>query len=215
MFAVGHLAFGYLLAKACQRLLKVDINLPLVFLLSLLPDADLLFFHDLLHRGITHSIIFLTVVFIPAFLLYRKRSVPYFVAVVQHSLLGDFITGGGAQIFWPLATGFYGLNVSMESNLSIGIEIGGFLIAILVMIFTKDLLKLFKPERKNLLLILPGGAVLVSAVLSWINAASIALLIAHGVFLMIFTVSVFRALFSAAADYGNVETETSNSFDRS
>jgi len=214
MFAIGHLAFGYIFAKACQRILKIDINLPLVFLLSLLPDADLLV-HGLLHRGATHSIIVLTVVFIPVFLFYRKHGVPYFIAIVQHSFPGDFLTGEGAQIFWPLTTRFYGLDVSMASLPAIAVETGGFLIAITVMIFTKDLFKLLKPQMKNLLLILPGGAVLVSAVLSWINAASIVLLIAHGIFFVIFAASVLRILFSAAAHYGDVEAESSDSLNSS
>jgi membrane-bound metal-dependent hydrolase YbcI (DUF457 family) len=193
MFAVSHLAFGYLFAKICQKFLKVDINLPLIFLLSLLPDADLLV-HGLLHRGITHSIIVITIVFIPVFLFYRKQSIPYFIAIIQHSFPDDFITGEGTQIFWPLTAKFFGLEVSMESTLAIAVEVGGFLLAMMVFIVTKDLAKLLKPQVKNLLLILPAAAVLVSAVISWINTASVALLIAHGIFLLIFTASVLSSI---------------------
>lgn len=193
MFAVGHLAFGYLFAKACQKFLKVDINLPLVFLLSLLPDTDLLI-SGLVHRGVTHSIIVLSFAFLPIFMFYQKRSVPYFVAIVQHSFPDDFLTGEGTQILWPLTTRFFGLEVSMTSMLSIAIEIGGFLLAITVLIASKDLVQLLKSQGTNLLLILPAVAVMVSAAISWINAASVALLIAHGVFLLIFTASVFTSI---------------------
>ena len=214
MFAVGHLAFGYLFAKVCQRLLKVDISLPLVFVLSLLPDADLLI-SGLLHRGITHSLIVLTIVFLPAFFFYRKYSVPYFVAVVQHSVPGDFLTGEGTQLFWPLTTKFYGMEVSMQSLSSIAIECGGFLLALTIMVLTKDLSKLFKPQIKNWILILPSGAVLVSAVFSWITVASIVLLIAHAIFLAIFAMSVLRTLFLPTANYGDIKTEAGNSLNRS
>lgn len=215
MFVVGHLAFGYIFAKVCQRLLKVDVNLPLVFLLSLLPDADLLFFHGLLHRGVTHSVIVLTVVFIPVFLFYKKRSVPYYVALIQHVFPGDFITSEGAQIFWPLSTRFYTVGISMESALLISIECTGFILALIIMILTKDLFELLKPQTKNLILILPGGAALVSAALSWVSTASVALLVCHGILLVIFAVGVLRTLLSAAANYSNVKTEAGNSLNRS
>ena len=82
MYAVGHLALGCLFAEAFQRHLKTKINLPLVFLLSLIPDIDLLISDDV-HRGITHSIIVSALVFIPFFVHYWKRSVPYFAALAR------------------------------------------------------------------------------------------------------------------------------------
>ena len=72
-FAVGHMALAYLLGKASAKLLKVNINIPLILFLSIIPDIDILFdflFNSDMHRGPTHSIIVAIVVFIPFFLLY-------------------------------------------------------------------------------------------------------------------------------------------------
>lgn len=188
MFAVGHLAFGYLLAKVCQRFLRTDLNLPLVFLLSLLPDVDL-FIPALAHRGITHSIILLTILFIPIFILYRKNSVPYFVAAAQHSLLGDFIAGG-AQIFSPLTSMSYGLDVALQSLTNVVLEGSGFVLAMLIMILTKDLSGLFKPKMENFLLLLPEGALIGSAFVSWRFSAPVGLFIFHVVLFAVFAVAV-------------------------
>jgi len=94
MFAVGHLALGYILGKTTSKSLNVNLNIPLVLVASMVPDIDLLI-PGLEHRGPTHSLILIFLLFLPAFMLYRERAAPYFVAVVQHSILGDSITGGG------------------------------------------------------------------------------------------------------------------------
>jgi hypothetical protein len=56
MYAVGHFALGYLTSKIASKSLNVNINLPLIFLASVLPDIDLLI-PGLHHRGPLHSII--------------------------------------------------------------------------------------------------------------------------------------------------------------
>jgi len=188
MFAVGHLAFGYLLAKVCQRFLRTDLNLPLVFLLSLLPDIDLLI-PELAHRGMTHSIVLLTVLFIPIFVLYRKSGVPYFVTIAQHSLLGDFIVGG-AQIFSPLTNTSYGLDVALQSLTNVVLEGSGFVLAMVIMTLTRDLSGLFKPKMKNFLLVMPEGALVGSAFISWRFSTPVGLLIFHVILFAIFAVSV-------------------------
>ena len=40
-FAVGHFAIGYLLSKATGKFLKVDVNVPLVLVLAIIPDTDI------------------------------------------------------------------------------------------------------------------------------------------------------------------------------
>ena len=192
MFAVGHLAIGYLSAKVFQKLLKTDINLPMIFFLSLIPDVDLLI-PGLVHRGITHSIIVLTLVFIPIFLLYRKTSIPYFVAIVQHSLVGDFLMGK-AQIFWPLTSIFYGCGIHVLSSTNISIEWASFLLAMIVLTKTNDSRLLFKSQKSYLLLIIPSGAIFVSSIIGMSKAAPIELLIPHLIFLTIFTFSIMKFL---------------------
>lgn len=192
MFAVGHLAIGYLSAKASQKLLKTDINLPLIFFLSLIPDVDLLI-PDLVHRGITHSIIVLTLMFTPIFLLYRKNSIPYFVAITQHPLVGDFFTGR-TQIFWPLTSNWYGGGIDVLSSTNISIECISFLLAIIILTKTNDLRLLFKSRKSNLLLTVPSGAIFISSIIGMSKAPPTELLIPHLIFLTIFTFSIIKFL---------------------
>ena len=99
MFAVGHFALGYLTGKASSFFLKIPVSLPLLFLASVFPDTDILF-PFIEHRGPMHSVLFCCLVFVPFLLLYKKRVIPYFIAVLQHNLIGDFLTGG-SQLLWP------------------------------------------------------------------------------------------------------------------
>ena len=68
MFAIGHFALGYLTGKATSKLAHVKINLPLLLAVSVIPDLDLLFSGFMAHRGLTHSIIVISVLMIPLFL---------------------------------------------------------------------------------------------------------------------------------------------------
>jgi len=196
MFAVGHLAIGYLSAKVFQKLLKTDINLPMIFFLSLISDVDLLI-PSLVHRGITHSIIVLTLVFIPLFLFYRKTSIPYFAAITQHSLVGDFFTGG-IQMFWPLTSNWYGERINVLSFTNISIEWTSFLLAMIVLTKTNDLRLLFRSQKSDLLLIVPSGAIFVSSIIGMSKTAPTELLIPHLVFLAVFTFSIMKFLLKKA-----------------
>jgi len=197
MFAIGHLVIGYLSAKASQKLLKTDINLPLIFFLSLIPDVDLLI-PGLVHRSATHSIIVLTLVFIPIFLYYRKTSIPYFVAITQHPLVGDFFMGR-IQMLWPLISDWYGYTIDVRSFTNISIEWASFLLAMLVLTKTNDLRLLFKSGKSNLLLIVPSGAIFVSSIIGaraigLSQRAPTELLIPHLIFLTVFTFSIMKFL---------------------
>ena len=197
MFAVGHLAIGYLSAKASQKFLKTDINLPMIFFLSLIPDVDLLI-PGFVHRGMTHSIIFLTLVFIPIFLYYRKTSIPYFVAITQHPLVGDFFMGR-IQMLWPLTSDWYGYTIDVRSFTNISIEWASFLLAMIVLTKTNDLRLLFKSGKSNLLLIVPSGAIFVSSIIcaraiGLSQRAATELLIPHLIFLTVFTFSIMKFL---------------------
>ena len=54
MYLVGHVALGYLLGKAVSKLWKVDVNIPLLSIASVIVDVDILI-PSLKHRGPTHS----------------------------------------------------------------------------------------------------------------------------------------------------------------
>jgi membrane-bound metal-dependent hydrolase YbcI (DUF457 family) len=196
MYAVGHLALGYLSGKATSKLLNTNVNLPLLFVASIIPDIDLLI-PGLEHRGPTHSLIICGLLFIPALLLYRKKAIPYFIALTQHALIGDYITGGGIQLLWPLNSTHYGLAIEITTLANITIEWIVFLTSFTILIKIKDAQALFQPHRSNLLLSIPTFTVLLPTLLSFPISVPIALIIPHLIYLIVFTASIlidFKAI---------------------
>ena len=189
MFAVGHVALGYLTGKATSKLLNAKINIPMIFFVSIIPDADFLL--GLEHRGPTHSIILQTVVFIPILLAYRKQAVPVFASLIQHSLLGDLLAGaGGAQIFWPITSQWYGTQICVTNILSISLEWSAFLIFMTVFWITRDMKSLFQQHQYNLLLTIPVFTVILPAFLQFPLAVPAALIIPHLILLAILASSI-------------------------
>lgn len=114
-----------------------------------------------MHRGPTHSIITITVLMIPFFVVYRKQAIPYYAALLSHILIGDFFTAGGVQLFWPLSQNLFGaLDIGMTSLTNMLTESGLFLITLPLVYKLGHLQKLLKPHNKNWALIIPLGAVL-------------------------------------------------------
>ena len=117
------------------------------------------------HRGMTHSIIFF-VTFLPIFLLYGKRVLPYFSALVQHVIVGDYITSQGIQFFWPFDHTMYGLRIAMASPTNILLEWILFLASIALMFREHDIRVLLESRLSNLLLLVPLIALLPPAILA-------------------------------------------------
>jgi hypothetical protein len=193
-YAVGHIAFAYLSSKASAKLLKTRLIIPLALTLSVLPDADLLF-PFLEHRGPTHSVITALIVFAPFFLVYRREAVPYFVAFVQHSLVGDFIAGGRIQLLWPITTQVFGITMDIKSTTNVTIEWGMFLASIAVMLLTRDIATFFKHGKSNLILMIPTFTVLLPTILSFPTGVPFWLVPPHIVYSVIFLVAIAVALF--------------------
>jgi hypothetical protein len=150
---------GYITGKGSSKLAKVKVNLPLLFAASVLPDVDLLM-RFLMHRGPTHSLITITVLMIPFFIVYRKQAIPYYAALLSHILIGDFFTGG-VQLFWPLSQARFGaLNIDVTSLTNVIAELVLFFLTLPIMYKLGDLQTLLKPHNKNWVLIIPLGAVL-------------------------------------------------------
>ena len=189
MFAVGHLALGFILGKATSRSLNVGLNIPLVFAASIISDIDL-FLPGLEHRGPTHSLILIFLFFLPAFVLYRERAAPYFVAVAQHSILGDYITGGGVQLLWPLTPYSYGIGIKIVSLTNIFIEWTLFLTFLTIMFKTKDIWILFQHHASNMLLSIPILTVLLPTLLSFPLSVPLELIIPHAIYLILFAFSI-------------------------
>ncbi len=192
MYAVGHFALGYLTGKIASKSLNVNINLPLLFLASVFPDIDILI-PGLEHRGPLHSVVVFCFLFIPLFLLYKKKAVPYFVAVIQHLIIGDYITGG-AQLLWPASINMYGLGIGIESLSNIAFELLLFSISIPVMFKTKDALSLIKHHPSNMILSIPVLTVLLPTVISFPLHVPLVLLIPHLVYLVLFSLSILMDL---------------------
>jgi hypothetical protein len=189
MYAVGHFALGYLTGKLAAKSLDVNINFPLLFLASVFPDIDLLI-HGLEHRGPLHSVILFCLVFIPIFAIYKKRAAPYFVAVIQHIIIGDYLIGGDLQLLWPLTTNLYGFHVGIASLINVALEWSLFLISMTFMIKTKDIFFLFKHHSSNMILAIPVLTVLLPTIISFPLYVPLALLIPHIVYLILFSIPI-------------------------
>lgn len=191
---MGHFALGYVVGKASATVAKTKINIPVIFMLSIIPDVDILFPSLLEHRGPTHSIIMLFIVFIPVFAIYRKKAIPYFLALIQHPLIGDYIAGGRIQLLWPATTEYYGIEMSITSRTNITLEWIIFFASILIMLKAKDMVKLFQPHNSNLILIIPMLTVLLPTFLSFPLVVPTWLIPPHLFYMAIFLTSIIIAL---------------------
>jgi len=191
-YAVGHLALGYLSGKAASKILKVTVNVPLLFLASIIPDADLLV-PGLQHRGPAHSTIISCLLFLPAFIFFGNRAAPYFIALIQHSLVGDFLAGGarGTQLLWPVASNWYGSVIGIRSFVSIFVEWTLFLSCITIMLRTKDMWLLFQHHPSTIILSIPILTVLLPTFLSFPLSVPLELVIPHLTYLILFALSAF------------------------
>lgn len=192
MFAVGHLALGYLTGKITSTLLNVQTNLSLLFFVTILPDVDLLI-PGLKHRGPLHSVILLSFLFLPALLVFRKQAIPSFVALLQHSLIGDYLTGT-TQLFWPLTSNWYGTGMPITSFTNIILELLLFLISLTVLLKTKDLHRLAQRRPSNIVLSIPILTVLLPTLLSFPLYVPLELVIPHLIYLALFGYSTLTYL---------------------
>ena len=188
-FAVGHLALGYILGKTSAHFMKTNLNVPIVLTLSIIPDIDIII-PFLQHRGPAHSIIVLFMVFVPIFAIYHKKAIPYFLALIQHPLIGDYIAGGRFQLLWPVTSQFYGGGLSIKSQTNITIEWTIFLTSIIIMLKTKDMAIFFQPHNSSLILSIPTFTVLLPTFLSFPLDVPIWLLPPHLVYTFLFSASI-------------------------
>ena len=189
MYAVGHFALGYLTGKLTAKQLDVNINLPLLFLASVFPDIDILV-PGLVHRGPLHSVVLFCLVFLPIFVIYKKRAAPYFVAVIQHIIIGDYLIGGDLQLLWPLTTNLYGFQIGIASLTNVVLEWSLFLVSMTFMVKTKDILLMFEHHPSNMILAIPVMTVLLPAVISFPLYVPLTLLIPHLTYLILFTAPI-------------------------
>ena len=192
MFAIGHFSLGYLLGTATSKITKTRLNLALLFTVSVLPDADLLLPNILAHRGPTHSLFFSLLIFLPVFALYRKKAIPYFIALLSHSLIGDIYSNmEGTQLFWPLSSDWFALaKISNTSLLSIGFELALFAVSTVIMVFNKEFKQSIFKKTSRIYWLIPFGFILAPLLLGGIDS------IYYLPFLLIFPSIFYLALFS-------------------
>ena len=202
------MAIAYLLGKASSKPLHLKPNIPLLLVLSIIPDIDIIYdflTRSELHRGPTHSIVVAIIVFIPIFVVYRKKAIPYFLALISHPLIGDFFIGGKLQLFWPLSTKQYGLhelgsyNIQITDPVNIVTEILLFTIATLVLYKTGDWKVFFTSNKTNLVLIIPIVTVLLPSTIGYpLNAPLLltqpTLALAHLFYLVLFSIAVLKTI---------------------
>lgn len=136
---------------------------PLILLLGILPDSDILLGGiGVMHRTFTHSFFFWLIIFVPLFIVFRLKSLPYFVAVVSHFAFGDLIIGK-VMVFWPLSSKLVGLGFNMGSIVDVTLEIAGLAIAAGIIMYSGDLRRLLSVDKRNILMLLPLLALIVSA----------------------------------------------------
>jgi membrane-bound metal-dependent hydrolase YbcI (DUF457 family) len=186
------MAFGYISSRTSSSLLKTKLNIPLVLMLSVLPDADLLLrgIPFIQHRGATHSILSALIVFAPFFIIYRKRAIPYFIALIQHGLVGDYIAGGRVQLLWPLTNMYFGTSLDIRSVPNQAIEWTMFLVATILLAKMRDHKEFFKPQKSNLILIIPTLTVLLPTLLSTPIEVPAMLIPPHVFYLIMFTAAI-------------------------
>jgi len=167
----------------------VSVNIPLLFVASVIPDIDLLI-PGLEHRGPSHSLILFCFLFLPTFVLYGKRAMPYFITLAQHSIVGDYLTGGGTQLLWPISSNWYGAGIKIMSLANISLEWGFFLISLTIMLKTKDIWILFQHHPSNLLLSTPVLTVLLPTFFNFPLSVPFTLILPHLTYLTLFTLSI-------------------------
>jgi hypothetical protein len=196
LFAVGHMALAYLLSKSSAKLLKVNFNIPLVLVLSIIPDADILLGVSSLHRGPTHSLIVALLIFAPLFVVYRRKAVPYFLALISHAAIADFIVGGQIMLFWPLTSQLFGLHgyIDINSLTNIALEWTLFVVSTIVLFKTRDSAVFFQNRKSNLLLAIPISTVLLPTLVSYPLHVPLLMMPPHAFYLVLFSIAVLTVI---------------------
>jgi hypothetical protein len=69
-----------------------QVSIILLFIAAIIPDADFIFYEFIGHHTLTHSIVFWSVAYLPLFLRWRMKILPYYLATLSH-ILGDILLG--------------------------------------------------------------------------------------------------------------------------
>jgi membrane-bound metal-dependent hydrolase YbcI (DUF457 family) len=134
MWLLGHLAIGYFSASLVSRYTREKIVVPLVLLVSIMPDFDLFLRGIITHRGPTHSLLIAVALFVPILLIYG-RGYAYFAALLSHLFADYFVaTSAKMQLFWPITSVGYAAPAYLRLSgvLETVVEIGLFVLMLVV-----------------------------------------------------------------------------------
>lgn len=204
MFAVGHLALGYITGKISSSTLKINVNIPLLFVASVAPDIDLLI-PRVEHRGPTHSIVLLLLASIPLILIWKKQAIPFTTSLISHPLLGDYFTSmncdQGVQLLFPLSENWYYGNFGVISSLTPILEIT-LLGAMLILLFaTNDMKFLTQPHSLNFVLAIPLVAALLPICTHFPIPVPTLLIIPHIILSVFLTIPILIAFKAKIIDH--------------
>ncbi len=105
----------------------------------------------------------------PLFAVYRKVAVPYFLALISHALIGDYLTGN-VRLLWPLMQEFrFNMNgyvIDIRSPVNIALEWTLFALMLVAMLKSGDMQDFFRQHMSNLILAVPIFTVLLPTFLS-------------------------------------------------
>jgi len=197
LFAVGHMALAYLLGKGSSKLLGVNLNVPLIMMLALVPDGDLLILPDM-HRGPAHSIIVAFIAFLPLFAIYRKKAVPYFLGLASHAAIADVIAGGELTLLWPLTEAQFGLTaIAIDSVINVTLELALFSGAALALFKSGDFRQFLQPRITHLVRVVPIVTVLLPSAIAYPLVVPPPMLPPHLFYLALFSIAILAALYGA------------------
>jgi membrane-bound metal-dependent hydrolase YbcI (DUF457 family) len=196
------LALGYILGKGSAKLTKTKLIIPLALTLAVIPDIDILAerFDGLAsmipHRGPTHSVVVALIILIPIIAFYGKAALPYLVALLSHSLLGDYFAGGQLQLLWPISQQRFGLLISIQSLQNVTLELTLFIVFIALLAVTRDLYVFLQPHKSNLILAIPTFTVLLPTFLSYPLDVPILMIPPHVIYTIIFAFAIIIEIFA-------------------
>ena len=167
-------------------------NVPLLLALSVISDVDLLI-PGLRHRGATHSLLMCSLLFIPAFIIYKRRALPYFASLTQHSLIGDYMFGK-VQLLWPLSKNWFGMRIPMMSITDVTVEWIFFTASAAILFKTEDMHRLLQRNHSNTLSCIPAITIILPLFFSFPLSIRSELIIPHLTFLALFLFSTFTGL---------------------
>jgi hypothetical protein len=194
------MALAYLLSKTSAKPLNLNPNIPTLMVLSIIPDMDILINKEGFHRGPIHSVITALLIFIPFFLIYRKKAIPYFLALISHTLIGDLTIGGNLQLLWPITTNTFSLSpplplIEINSTINLTLELALFTTATIIMFKLKDLHHFLHKQTTSLLLTIPMATVLLPTLTGYPLNVPFALIFPHLFYLSLFGISVLVLIF--------------------